>query len=81
MSFFEVLKGIIKKLNFYRSTFFWQDDNHKKKVLGGKMGFLCGGINIKIWSEFLEEHNDFKALESRWRLLYDDSNSTCNMTQ
>ena len=42
------------------------------------------GINIKkesIWSEFLEEHDDFKGLESRWRLLYGDSNSTCNMTQ
>ena len=31
MSFFEVPKGILKKLDFYRSAFFWQGDNHKKK--------------------------------------------------
>jgi hypothetical protein len=30
--FFEVPKGTLKKLDFYRSTFFWQGDNHKKKV-------------------------------------------------
>jgi hypothetical protein len=29
MSFFEVPKGIIKKLDFYRSSrFFWQGDNN-----------------------------------------------------
>jgi hypothetical protein len=32
MSFFEVPKGILKKLDFYRSNFFWQGDNHKKKI-------------------------------------------------
>jgi hypothetical protein len=30
MSFFEVSKDILKKLDFYRSAFFWQGDNHKK---------------------------------------------------
>ncbi|WVZ80084.1 hypothetical protein U9M48_027590, partial [Paspalum notatum var. saurae] len=36
MSFyvFEVPKDIIKKLDFYRSIFFWQGDNYKKKGLG-----------------------------------------------
>jgi hypothetical protein len=32
MSFFEVPKGILKKLDFYRSNFFWQGDNHKKNI-------------------------------------------------
>ncbi|WVZ69696.1 hypothetical protein U9M48_018443 [Paspalum notatum var. saurae] len=39
MSFFEVPKGILKKLDFYRSTFFWQGDNHKKKIWTFQMGY------------------------------------------
>jgi hypothetical protein len=31
LSFYEVPKGILDKLDFYRSRFFWQGDNHKKK--------------------------------------------------
>ena len=30
-SFFEIPK-VLKKLNFYRSRFFWQGDGHKKKI-------------------------------------------------
>jgi hypothetical protein len=30
LSFYEVPKGILHKLDFYRSMFFWQGDNHKK---------------------------------------------------
>ena len=36
------------------------------------------------WSEFLEEHglhSDFKVLETRWRLFYDDSDPTWTRTQ
>jgi hypothetical protein len=31
LSFYEVLKCALHKLYFYRSRFFWQGDNHKKK--------------------------------------------------
>jgi hypothetical protein len=31
LSLYEVPKGILHKQNFYRSRFFWQGDNHKKK--------------------------------------------------
>jgi hypothetical protein len=31
LSFYEVPKGILYKLDFYRSKFFWQGNNHKKK--------------------------------------------------
>jgi hypothetical protein len=31
MSFFEVPKAVLHKLDFYRSRFFWQGDDHKKK--------------------------------------------------
>jgi hypothetical protein len=41
MFFFETPKGILKKLDFYRSTFFWQGDNHKKKYRLMKWDILC----------------------------------------
>jgi hypothetical protein len=31
LSFYEVPKGDLEKMDFYRSKFFWQGDNHKKK--------------------------------------------------
>jgi len=31
LSFFEIPKEVVKKLDFYRSRFFWQGDRHKKK--------------------------------------------------
>jgi len=73
MSFFEVPKGILKKLDFYRSTFFWQGDNHKKKYRLSKWGILClpkdqGGLGIMD----LEVQN--KCLLSKWlyKLINED---------
>jgi hypothetical protein len=31
MSFFEVPRGVLEKIDFYRSIFYWQSDDHKKK--------------------------------------------------
>ncbi|WVZ71809.1 LOW QUALITY PROTEIN: hypothetical protein U9M48_020345 [Paspalum notatum var. saurae] len=31
LSFFAIPKGVLKKLEYYRSRFFWQNDQHKKK--------------------------------------------------
>ena len=31
MSFFEIPKGVHKKLDYFRSRFFWQSDEHKRK--------------------------------------------------
>ena len=31
LSFFRIPKSILKKLDYYRSRFFWQNDKHKKK--------------------------------------------------
>jgi hypothetical protein len=31
LSFLEISKGVSKRLNFFRSRFFWQSDNHKRK--------------------------------------------------
>jgi hypothetical protein len=32
LSFFEVPREILKKLDYYRSRFFWQSDGHKKSI-------------------------------------------------
>jgi len=30
LSFSEILRGVLKKLDYFRSRFFWQSDEHKK---------------------------------------------------
>ena len=52
LSFFEVPKGVLQKLDFYRSRFFWQSDSHKKKYRLTKWSVLCrpkdcGGLGIQ----------------------------------
>jgi hypothetical protein len=53
MSFFRIPKGVLEKLDYYRSKFFWQFDEHKKKYRLAKWNILrkpkrervcvCGG--------------------------------------
>ena len=40
LSFFEVPKGVLEKLDYYRSRFFWQSDKHKKYRLA-KWSIIC----------------------------------------
>lgn len=52
LSFFEVPKGVLKRLDFFRSRFYWQSDNHKKKYRLVKWNILCrpkdqGGMRIQ----------------------------------
>jgi len=70
MSFFEIPKGVRKKLDYFRSRFFWQSDEHKRKYRLAKWDILCqpkeqGGLGIHN----LELKNI--ALLSKWlyRLL------------
>jgi hypothetical protein len=51
MSIFEISKGVIKKLDQYRSQFYWQGDTDKKKYRLAKWDILCrpkdqGGLGI-----------------------------------
>jgi hypothetical protein len=51
MSIFEIPKGVIKKLDQYRSRFYWQGDTDKKKYRLTKWDILCrpkdqGGLGI-----------------------------------
>ena len=41
LSFFRIPKSILKKLDYYRSRFFWQNDEHKKKYKLAKWSVLC----------------------------------------
>jgi hypothetical protein len=40
MSLFRILKGVREKLDYYRSRFFWQCDEHKKKYRLAKWSTL-----------------------------------------
>jgi hypothetical protein len=65
LSFYEVPKEILHNLDFYRSKFFWQGDDHKKKYRLAKWGVICrpkdqGGLGVRN----LEIQN--KCLLSKW---------------
>jgi hypothetical protein len=65
MSFFEIPRGVLKKLDYFRSRFFWQSDEHKKKYRLTKWEVVCtpkdqeglGVLNLGV-------HN--KCLLSKW---------------
>jgi hypothetical protein len=49
--FFLLPKGVLQKLDYYRSTFFWQGDSEKKKYRLAKWSVVCspkdqGGLGI-----------------------------------
>ena len=65
LSFFKVLDGVRKRLDFYRSRFFWQGDDLKRKYRLAKWDIICrpkdqGGLGI----ENLEVKN--RCLLSKW---------------
>ena len=65
LSFFEVPKGVRRRLDFYRSRFFWQSDEVKTKYRLARWDIICrpkdqGGLGI----ENLEIKN--KCMLSKW---------------
>ena len=65
LSFLEIPKGVRKRLDFYRSRFFWQDDENKRKYRLTKWNLICrpkdqGGLGVEV----LELKN--KCLLSKW---------------
>jgi hypothetical protein len=65
LSFFEVSKGVLEKIDYFRSRFFWQSDSQKKKYRLTKWNIVCqpkdqGGLGIQN----LEIQN--QCLLSKW---------------
>jgi hypothetical protein len=65
LSFLQIPKGVLKRLDYYRSRFFWQSDENKKKYRLTKWNIICrpkdqGGLGIEV----LELKN--KCLLSKW---------------
>jgi hypothetical protein len=53
LSFFELPKGVRKRLDFFRSRFFWQCEENKKKYRLTKWNLICrpkdqGGLGIEV---------------------------------
>ncbi|WVZ76231.1 hypothetical protein U9M48_024220 [Paspalum notatum var. saurae] len=50
ISFFEIPRVILKKIDYFRSRLFWQNDNHKKKYTLIRWPLICF-LKIKVvWS-------------------------------
>jgi len=73
LSFFEVLRGVLKKMDYFQSRLFWQGENHKKKYRLVRWDILCqpkdqGGLGIQN----IDIQN--KCLLSKWlfKLINED---------
>jgi hypothetical protein len=65
--FFEIPKGVLQKIDYYRSRFFWQGDDHKKKYRLTRWDIICQPKD----QEGLGVHNleiQNKCLLSKWLL-------------
>ena len=65
ISFFQLPKGVLHRLNYFRSRFFWQGDSERKKYRLAKWSVVCrpkdqGGLGIHD----LEVKN--KSLLGKW---------------
>jgi hypothetical protein len=79
LSFYEVPKEVLHKLDFYRSRFFWQGDDHKKKYRLTKWGVIyrlkdqggLGVLNLEIQNRCLLSKWLFSLIntEGAWQQL------------
>jgi hypothetical protein len=59
MSFFKILKGVIKNLDHYRSRFFWQGSSQKHKYRLAKWDILgrpkeqVGILDLQLQNKYL----------------------------
>ena len=65
ISFFQLPKGVLKRLDYFRSRFFWQGDSEERKYRPAKWSVVCspkdhGGLGIHD----LEVKN--RALLGKW---------------
>jgi hypothetical protein len=50
LSFFRIPKGVLEKLDYYISRFFWQCDEHKKKYRLDRWSILHKPISVGEWA-------------------------------
>jgi len=65
MSFFEIPRGVLEKIDCFRSRFYWQNDQHNRKYRLVKWNLICqpklqGGLGVQN----LDIQN--KCLMSKW---------------
>jgi hypothetical protein len=41
LSFLKIAKGVLERMDFFRSRLFWQGENHKKKYRLARWDILC----------------------------------------
>jgi hypothetical protein len=73
MSFFELPKGVLEKIDCFRSCFFWQSNHHKRKYRLAKWEILCQPkIKGELGIHNLDVQN--KCMLSKWlfKLLNED---------
>jgi hypothetical protein len=73
LSFFEVPKGVLEKIDYFRSRFFWYNDNEKKKYRLTEWDIICQPIDQEGLSvKNIEVQN--KGLLSKWlfKLINED---------
>jgi hypothetical protein len=73
MSFFRIPKGVLEKLDYYRSRFFWQCDEHKKKYRLAKWSILHKPKSVEGMG-IIDLDTQNKCLLSKWiiKLLNED---------
>jgi hypothetical protein len=70
LSLFEIPKGVRKRLDFFRSCFFWQSDGHKKKYRLTKWKIICrpndqGGLGAEV----LDIKNEYLLTKWLFKIL------------
>jgi hypothetical protein len=79
LSFFEIPKGVLEKIDYFRSRFFWQNDSQKKKYRLTKWSIICqpkdqGGMgiqNLEVQNQCLLSKWLFKLVneEGLWQII------------
>jgi hypothetical protein len=63
---FRIPKGVLEKLDYYRSRFFWQRDEHKKKYRSAKWSILRKPKSV--WGGIIDLDIQNKCLLSKWTI-------------
>jgi hypothetical protein len=66
LSFFRIPKGVLERLDYYRSRFFWQCDEHKKKYKLAKWSILHKPISVWGGMGIIDLDIQNKCLLSKW---------------